>query len=170
MQIQVDYNKAINRKYPEQIVVVIVNAGNGKYNPIPIGWTSITSNEPPMMTCTMAPERYSLELIRKRKEFVISFPSSTMAGAVRFFGTFSGRDVDKISEFGAKTLPAHRIDCVLFSDAVANFECVLETEVRTGDHILIVGKIILSHMNEDESINRLYSLDSDQKIGGITDF
>jgi flavin reductase (DIM6/NTAB) family NADH-FMN oxidoreductase RutF len=81
-----------------------------------------------------------------------------MVDDVCFFGTRSGRDLDKLAARGAETQPATKIDSVLLSAAVANFECALESELETGDHVIFVGRVVAAHMNEDPSVSRLYNL------------
>ena len=139
MQKQTEYSEAIKTKYPEQVVIAIARDKNGKANPITLGWTMIVSGTPPMMAIAVAATHYSIETIRSSKCFTIAFPSSDMADAALFFGTKSGRDIDKLAQFDCKTAPAGSIDSVLLSDAVANFECVLESETLAGDHIIFVG-------------------------------
>ena len=111
-----------------------------------------------MMAISVGLTRHSLAAIREAGEFVICFPSSTMAADVLYFGTRSGRDEDKLTAFGAKTQPAAKIDSVLLSDAAANFECVLESELETGDHVIFVGRVVAAHVNEDPGVARLYNL------------
>ena len=168
MQVLTNYNKVIRRKYPEQTVIAIARDKSGQYNPITLGWTMFTSHNPPMMAISIGLNRYSLEVIRYAKEFVISFPSSSMGKEALFFGTNSGRDIDKLDKCKIKTQPAHKINCVIISEAVANFECKLESEHKTGDHVIFVGRVVASHMNKDETVGRLYTLDSSYKMEGIT--
>ncbi len=158
MQTETPYQEAIDRKYPEQIVLAIARDAQGKHNPMTLGWTMITSGQPLMMAISVGLTRHTLAAIRHSREFVICFPSSTMASEVRFFGTRSGRDVDKLVACGTKTQPAAKIDSVLLSDAVANFECVLESELETGDHVIFVGRIVAAHVNHDPWVTRLYNL------------
>ncbi len=158
MQVETTYNKAVARKYPEQVVIAIAKDEQGKFNPITLGWTMITSGQPPMMAISVAHTRHSLGAIRGSCEFVISFPSAAMASDVLFFGTKSGRDMDKLAVRGTKTQPASAIDGVLLCDAVANFECRLESELETGDHVLFVGRVVAAHVNEDPAVQRLYNL------------
>jgi len=158
MQITAVYQEAILRKYPEQIVVAIARDPQSKFNPITLGWTMITSGDPPMMAVSIGLPRYSLEAIRMSRSFVISFPSLSMASDVLYFGTNSGRDVDKLATCGTMTQPAAGIDCVLLSDAVANFECELVSELETGDHVILTGAIVAAHVNQDSTAERLYNL------------
>ncbi|MCK4342512.1 MAG: flavin reductase family protein [Phycisphaerae bacterium] len=166
MQVATTYENAMARKYPEQVSLAIAKDARGKHNPISLGWVMNTSIEPPMLAISIGLTRYSLEVLRHAREFVLSFVSSTMAEDALFHGTRSGRELDKLAQCGTKTQPATVIDSVLLADAVANFECKLESELVTGDHVIFVGRVVAAHMNEDPSVRRLYSLGNDQ-LGGV---
>ena len=157
MQKQTEYTEAIKTKYPEQIVIPIARDAAGKANPMTVGWTMITSGSPPMMAIALAHKRYTAEAIRHSKCFTLVYPSSNMEAEVLFFGTKSGRDIDKLDVTGCKTQKATSIDSVLLSDAAANFECILENEIVTGDHILFIGKVVASHINTEPQ-KRLYTV------------
>jgi flavin reductase (DIM6/NTAB) family NADH-FMN oxidoreductase RutF len=164
MQKQVEYSDAIKTKYPEQVVIAIAKDSNGKANPVTLGWTMIASGKPPMMAIGVAAKHYSVECINHSKCFTIAYPSSEMEEATLFFGSRSGRDVDKLAEFDCETAAATQIDSVLLDDAVANFECVLESQMPAGDHIIFVGRVVCSHMNSD-SKKRLYTIGPGHKMG-----
>ncbi len=164
MQKQTEYSDAVKTKYPEQVVIAIAKDKNGKANPVTLGWTMIVSGNPPMMAIAVAKKHYSIEAITHSKSFTIAFPSSDMADAALFFGSKSGRDTDKFAEFDCKTEPAKAIDSVLLSDAVANFECTLDSQMSVGDHIFFVGEIVFSHINT-ESKKRLYTTAPGHKLG-----
>ena len=166
MQKQVDYSDAIKTKYPEQVVIAIAKDRNGKANPITLGWTMIVSGTPPMMAIAVAKTHYSIEAITHSKCFTIAFPSSQMADAALFFGSKSGRDTDKFAEFDCKIAPAKAIDSVLLEDAVANFECTLESQMVAGDHIIFVGKVVCSHINTEPK-KRLYTVGPGHKLGAV---
>jgi len=167
MQKQVEYAEAIKTKYPEQVVIAVAKDKDGKANPVTLGWTMIVSGNPPMMAIAVASRHYSIETIRHSKCFCLAFPSSEMADAALFFGSKSGRDIDKFAEFDCKTEPAKAIDSVLLTDAVANFECELESETTAGDHIIFVGKVVSSHINT-ESKKRLYTVGPGHKLGSVS--
>ena len=164
MQKQAEYEKAIKTKYPEPIVIVIAKDANGKANPMTAGWNTIVSGSPPMMAVAVVPKRHTAAAIGHSKCFTIAFPSTDMAEETLFFGTKSGRDIDKLEVTGCKTEPATKIDSVILSDATANFECELQTQIPTGDHILFVGKVVASHINT-EPTKRLYTTAAGGKMG-----
>ncbi len=167
MQKQVDFPDAIKTKYPEQVVIAIAKDKNGKANPVTLGWTMIVSGNPPMMAIAVAKKHYSIEAITHSKCFTIAFPSSQMADAALFFGSRSGRNTDKFAEFDCATEPAREIDSVLLADAVANFECTLESQVPTGDHITFIGQIVCSHINTEPK-KRLYTVGPGHKLGSVS--
>jgi len=167
MQKQVEYKEAIGTKYPEQVVIAIAKDKAGKANPVTLGWTMIASGSPPMMAIAVASRHYSIETIRHSKCFTIVFPSSEMADAALFFGSRTGRDIDKFADFDCKTEPAKAIDSVLLCDAVANFECELESETVAGDHIIFVGKIVCSHINTEPK-KRLYTVGPGHRLGAVS--
>ena len=167
MQKQVEYSDAIKTKYPEQVVIAIARDKAGRANPVTLGWTMIVSGNPPMMAIAVASRHYSIETIRHSKCFTIAFPSSEMADAALFFGSRSGRDTDKFAEFDCKTEPAKAIDSVLLSEAVANFECELESETVAGDHIIFVGRVVSSHTNTEPK-KRLYTIGPGHKLGSAS--
>jgi len=166
MQKQTEYEQAVRTKYPEQVVIAVAKDKAGRANPVTLGWTMIVSGRPAMMAIAVASRHYSIETIRHSKAFTIAFPSSEMAEAALFFGSRSGRDIDKFAEFDCKTETAEVIDSVLLSDAVANFECTLESETSAGDHIIFVGKVVASHVNTEPK-KRLYTVGPGHKMGAF---
>ena len=167
MQKQVKFDQAVKTKYPEQVVIAIAKDKKGKPNPVTLGWTMIASYQPPMMAIAVAKTHYSTKTIRHSKCFTIAFPSAQMADAALFFGSRSGRDTDKFAEFDCRTLPAKKIDSVLLIDAVANFECMLESQIAVGDHIIFVGKVVASHINARPK-KRLYTVGPGHKLGSVS--
>jgi len=167
MQVETGYAEAIARKYPESVAIAIAKDAQGKHNPISLGWVMCTSHQPPMLAISVGLTRYSLEAIRRAKEFVVAFPSSEMAEDALYFGTKSGRDGDKLAARKTPTQPARTIDSVLLADAVANFECVLEGEMRTGDHVIFAGRVTAAYVNEDPAVRRLYTTGKGYAMGGV---
>ena len=164
MQKQVEYSDAIKTKYPEQLVIAIAKDRHGKANPVTLGWTMIASGKPPMMAIAVAKKHYSVEAITHSECFTVAFPSAEMADAAMFFGSRSGREVDKFAEFECETEKAKEIDSLLLADAVVNFECTLESQVPAGDHIVFIGPVVCAHMNTEPK-KRLYTVGPGHKLG-----
>ena len=166
MQKQTEYQTAIKTKYPEPAVFVIAKDANGKANPMTVGWFSVVSGSPPMFSVAIVPKRHTAGAIRHSKCFTVVFPTCDMGAEALYFGTKSGRDVDKLEVTKVKTESAKQIDSIILTDAEANFECVLENEIAVGDHILFIGKVVASHVNVQPK-GRLYTVAPKGKLGGV---
>jgi flavin reductase (DIM6/NTAB) family NADH-FMN oxidoreductase RutF len=167
MQVEIPFDEAIVKKYPEQVAIVLAREKNGRVNPITIGWIMLTSHVPPMMAFSVGLTRYSLEVLREAGECVIAFPSEQQAVEAFLFGTKSGRNVDKLAESGIAVSPAKKVDSVLLDDAVANFECRITGLFPTGDHVIFAAEIVASHVNPDAP-GRLFTVAKGYKMSGIT--
>ena len=164
MQTYCSVTEAWDRKYPEQVVLAITKSKDGRINLMAIGWVCIVSDEPPMFLLGIDDPAYTLELIRESGEFVIAYPNKEMAEETLFFGTTHGHNIDKGLMSGLKFEPASKINVPLLSDAVANFECKLVTEYRPGNCPLVVGEVIASSVNTDESVLRLVNAGKGYKL------
>ncbi len=164
MQKPVPVAEAVKTKYPEQIVIAIARDKGGKANPITLGWTMFASGNPLMMAIAVAAGHYTVQAIEHSKCFTIAYPSAEMAKDALFFGSRSGRDTDKFAESHCKTEPARQIDSVLLTDAVANFECVEESRLQAGDHIIYIGRVVAAHVNTEPK-KRLYTVAPGHKLG-----
>ena len=167
MQKQVEFAEAAKTKYPEQTIVAVAKDRAGKANPITLNWTMFASGSPPMMAIAVAKGHYSVKAIEHSKCFTIAYPSAEMAKDTLFFGSRSGRDTDKFAQSKCRTEPAKQIDSLLLTDAVANFECVLESQVPAGDHVIYVGKVVAAHVNTEPK-KRLYTVAAGHKLGAVT--
>ena len=164
MQKQSSVTEAWDRKYPEQVVLAITKSKDGRINAMAIGWVCIVSDEPPMFLLGIDDPAYTLELIRGSREFVIAYPSQSMAAETLYFGTTHGHNIDKGKISGLKFEPATIVDVPLLSDAVANFECRLVTEYRPGNCPLVVGEVVASSVNADDSVLRLINAGKGYKL------
>jgi len=161
----VSYAQAIKRKYPEPLCLAVSVDAKGKPNIIPVGWAVQTSVHPPMLAISVARQSYSHELIKAARQFVLCFPGEDLVDQALFCGAHSGRDTDKFEATGLTPLPAEHVKPPLIAECLAAFECVLVSEVSTGDHTLFVGEVVASHVS-DKTQRRLFSLGSGM-LGGV---
>lgn len=155
MQKSASITEAWSRKYPEQVVLAVTKSAEGKINLMAIGWVCLVSDDPPMFLVGIDDPAYTLELIRKHGEFVIAYPSQSMAKETLYAGTVHGHNEDKGKNSGLEFVPGIKTSVPILADAVANFECRFVAEYRPGNCPLIVGEVVASHVNTDPEITRL---------------
>ncbi|NOX37832.1 MAG: flavin reductase family protein [Calditrichaeota bacterium] len=144
--------EAFDRFKPESCVFVISVDRGGRPSGMIAGWNMKCSYDPPLFAVALSKTGYTHRLIRESGEFVIAVPNKGLQSAVEFFGSTHGDQVDKFKETGLATLPARHIQSPLIRDATINFECVLEKEVDSGDHIIFIGRILEAYVNEGKKV------------------
>ena len=84
------------------VPAVLVGCENGtdfKYNLITVAWAGIVCSNPPMVSVSIRPERYSRGLIESTGEFTVNIPYGDVDSRIlSHCGTRSGRDTDKIQD------------------------------------------------------------------------
>ena len=134
---------------PHQTILVCVSglfsvAGKEKFidNIITIDWHMPTSFNPPLYCISISKSRFSLKLLNISKCFSINFLSSNFEREVMICGTTSGVNTDKFKSTKLTPLDCVKIDTKYIKEAESVYECEVINEIDTGDHILIIGKII----------------------------
>ena len=84
-----------NMLNPVPAVMVSVADKEGKTNIITIAWAGTICTNPPMVSISVRPERYSYHMIEETEEFVINLTTEELVKACDYCGVTSGRDVDK---------------------------------------------------------------------------
>ena len=145
------------------LTVVLVSCVDKKEKPniIPLGWVGGVCSDPPQVGIAIRPHRYSYNLIKETKEFVVNIPTEELVKVVDKTGFCSGKDVDKFKEFNLTPLPASKISIPLIKECSVNLECKLRHLLELGSHGLFIGEIVAvqvdeEYVKEDGEIN--YSL------------
>jgi len=146
---QVEFGEAMQKKYPEWIVLVVARDAEGKANLMPAGWGMVCSGSPLMVCVAIGHTRYTHKCIEETEEFVFAWAGEGQADLVDYAGSHTGAEVDKFAEFDIPTAPAAEIDVPLLAEAAANLECKLHRAVSVGDHTIFVGEVVAAHLPEE---------------------
>jgi len=145
----VPISKAYRIVYPQLVALVsCMDPDSGRPNIITVAWVTPLSISPPMVGISIAPKRYSHELISKAKEFAVNIPPMEIIEKVVGCGRVSGRREDKFSKFGLTPTPAKAIKTPIIEECVAHLECRLVDQVTVGDHTLFVGEVLAAYAHE----------------------
>ena len=107
------------------------------------------SDDPPLLVIGIQDKNFSLELIRKSKEFVVNVCSQNQLHAVDRSRNLSGRNVeDKFIALGLDTVPARHVQPPLVANCHANVECRLIKEVALDGLFLFVGEALASYVDD----------------------
>lgn len=128
---------------------VLVSCGSPeKPNLITVGWCGTICTQPPMVSISVRPERYSHHLIQESGEFVINLPTESLTRAVDWCGVKSGRDVDKFAAMHLSALPASQVGTVLLEQSPVNLECKVTQCIVLGSHDLFLAEVVAVDVDE----------------------
>lgn len=146
-----------NFLYP--IPAVMVSCGTmDKSNIITVAWTGIINTNPAMLYISVKPTRYSYNLIKEQKEFVINLTTKDLARATDWCGVKSGKDVDKFKEMKLHKEKASIVKCPMIKESPVSVECKVKEMKNLGSHTMFIAEIVA--INADEKyINEKGSFD-----------
>lgn len=132
---------ARERLYPNP--VVMVSCSNGKTdNIITLAWVGTVCSNPPMISISIRPSRYSHEIITASKELVINIPDAKMTEACDFCGTHSGRDIDKFKALNLTKEKGFTVNTPLIKECPVNIECKVSKVINLGTHDMFIGEVV----------------------------
>ena len=147
-----EYKKQIwkpgNMLYPLPVVMVSVADGSGKKNIITVAWTGTVCSDPPMVSISVRPERYSYQMIQETGEFVINLATKELAFATDYCGVKSGRDIDKFKELGLTAMPASKVKAPLIRESPVSIECKVTEVKHLGTHDMFLAEVVAVQADE----------------------
>lgn len=134
-----------NMLYPLPVVMVSVTDKNGRNNIITLAWVGTVCSDPPMVSVSVRPERYSYNIIKESGEFVINLTTRELAFATDYCGVKSGRDVDKFKEMHLTPIPAEKVNAPLIEESPVNIECRVKQVMPLGSHDMFIAEVEAVH-------------------------
>ena len=137
-----------NMLYPLPVVMVSAADKEGRDDIITVAWAGTVCTNPPMVSISIRPERYSYHMIRETGEFVINLTTEELAFATDYCGVKSGRDVDKFKETGLTRETAEKVKAPLIAEAPVSIECKVKEIRELGSHHMFIAQVAAVHADE----------------------
>lgn len=137
-------------KYAVSLPVVMVSLADrdGRPNIITLAWVGTVCTNPPMVSISVRPERYSYPILKETGEFVINLTTKELAFATDYCGVKSGRDVDKFKEMGLTPIPASEVKAPMIKESPVNIECKVRQILPLGSHDMFLADVVAVHADE----------------------
>lgn len=137
-----------NLLYPVPTVLVSAADKDGNSNLITVAWAGTICSDPPMLSISVRPERYSYHMIRETGEFVVNLTTEELVRAVDFCGVKSGRDTDKWKETGLTPEKASVVNVPLVRQSPVNLECRVLRVDELGSHHMFIAQVVAVDVDE----------------------
>jgi flavin reductase (DIM6/NTAB) family NADH-FMN oxidoreductase RutF len=107
------------------------------------------SEEPPLVTVSVAKHIVTHDLIDKSGEFVVNVASTGQAQLARQLGSIHGGDVDKFEKFGVATEPAQKVAAPIIQGSYASLECKVITSFTASTYAVYLAEVVAHRSNAE---------------------
>ena len=143
--------------YP--IPAVMVSCGDMENsNIITVAWTGIINTNPAKVYISVKPERYSYNIIKEKKEFVINLTTEKLAYATDWCGVKTGAKVDKFKEMKLTKEKCQNVSAPAIKESPVSIECKVIEIKEMGSHHMFIAEV-LSIDADEKYINEKGSFD-----------
>ena len=163
---------------PRPIALVSTTSNNGINNLAPFSYFNGVCSKPP--TIMFAParrgwdgkEKDTLINIRNTKEFSINIVSEDLGEKMVKCSTDYEKEVDEYSKSGLSPLSSKKIKPPIVSESKISLECILNQIVQIGKEdagsgFIVIGTIVLFHIDDEVYDNGRIILDKLQPLGRV---
>ncbi|MGN0378229.1 MAG: flavin reductase family protein [Butyrivibrio sp.] len=138
-----------NMLYPVPVVMISCQRPGEKPNIVTVAWAGTICSEPPMVSISVRPERFSHGIISDTGEFVINLVTDKLVYATDFCGVRSGRDIDKFEKMQLTPLPSSKIKAPGIKESPVNIECVVRKTEHLGSHDMFTAEIVNVQVDDE---------------------
>ena len=136
-----------NMLYPLPVVMVSVADEEGHDNIITVAWAGTVCTNPPMVSISVRPERYSYKMLTDTREFVINLTTEKLAFATDYCGVKSGRDVDKFKELRLTREKASHVGVPMIGESPVSIECRVREIQEYGSPSVFTADVLAVHVD-----------------------
>ena len=134
---------------PVPAVIVSCKGEHTPPNVLTIAWAGTICSDPPMVSISVRPTRYSHALISQTKEFVINLVNQKLLKACDYCGVKSGADEEKWKSAGLKPIEIKTMHhAPAISESPLSIACRVNQVVQAGSHDIFMAHV--THIIGDE--------------------
>ena len=131
-----------NMLNPVPAVMVSLTDTDGKTNIITVAWAGTVCTNPPMVSISVRPSRYSYGILQRTGEFVINLTNEELVRACDYCGVVSGREVDKFKETGLTPLAMEQVAAPGIAESPVNIACRVTEARKLGSHTMFIAEVL----------------------------
>ncbi|PIU41235.1 MAG: flavin reductase [Candidatus Omnitrophica bacterium CG07_land_8_20_14_0_80_42_15] len=120
-------------------VTVVTTKSGDKINGMTAAWIAQASFNPAMVMVSIAPERYTHELIKESNIFAVNILADNQIELGKHFGFGSGRNKNKFEDI---KFEAKNTGSPILEGCFGYLDCKLLSSFKAGDHSIFIGEVI----------------------------
>ena len=131
-----------NMLYPLPAVMVSTADKSGKSNIITVAWTGTVCTNPAMLYISVRPERYSYDLLKDSREFVVNLTTEKLKKATDWCGVRSGKDYNKFQEMKLTPGKSSMVQAPYIEESPLCIECRVKEVISLGSHHMFIADVV----------------------------
>lgn len=131
-----------NMLYPIPAVLISVADKDGNPNLFTASWVGTVCSDPPMVSVSIRPERYSYHMIEETGEFVVNLTTKQLTRATDYCGVRSGRDENKWEGAGLTPVTGTKVRAPYVKESPVSIECKVTNKLALGTHDMFIGTVV----------------------------
>ncbi len=138
-----------NMLYPLPAVLLSVADKEGNSNLMTVAWVGTICSDPPMVSVSVKPERFSHHMIEETGEFVINLTTEKLCFATDYCGVKSGKDINKWKAMKLTKVPGTEVSVPMVGESPVNIECRVKEKKELGSHDMFIAEVVAVHVEEN---------------------
>ena len=144
---------------PRPIAWITTKDPSGAINAAPFSFFNVFGNDPATVGFGIGSKgpgepKDTRANIRANEQFVVNLVPFALAQEMRVTSIAFPRGVEEAKEAGLSLAPSMRVGVPRIAQAPVSMECTLMQEVRLGSFSLVLGQILLVHVQDEAVIDR----------------
>ena len=131
-----------NMLYPVPVVMVTCKKPGERPNIITLAWAGTICSDPPMLSVSIRPERFSHGIIEETGEFVVNLVNEDLVRACDWCGVRSGKKFDKFAEMKLTEYQSEYMETPAIAESPVNLYCKVTKTERLGSHDMYIAEIV----------------------------
>nr|WP_090172627.1 flavin reductase family protein [Eubacterium oxidoreducens] len=128
--------------YPVPAVMVSCQRKGEEPNIITIAWCGTVCSDPPMVSISVRPKRYSYDIIKDTGEFVINLVTKELAFADDYCGVRSGRDENKFKKMHLTPVEVAHVNAPGIDESPVHIACKVKEIIKLGSHHMFLAQVV----------------------------
>ncbi|MEM4680747.1 MAG: flavin reductase family protein [Acidilobaceae archaeon] len=135
--------------HPRPVVLIVTRCPNGKLNVMSASWVTPVSEEPPLLAVAISKESYTTLCLEHSLEATLNIPGAEHADLVYKAGSVSGREIDKVSQFGMRLEESLSVSTPHWADALGYIEVRVRHRIDAGESWLYLFEVVVAHVRSE---------------------
>lgn len=134
--------KVVYITQPSPVVLISTISKEQQENLAPFAMFMNCSNNPPMIAVAISLKTDTYKNIKDTKEFIVGIPKEDMLEKLCITGEKVAKEVNEFELANLTPYDSRKLKCKRVKECIVNIDCIFENEIISGNHCIIVGKVV----------------------------